>query len=176
MTNEKYQLASPKEHVRDTLTDDSTFISRHKADLFQAPANRAVKSQALEVLLKENLTTREGFAHALQKSGFEVKVRNQGKDSEYLNVKAPESVKGVNLKDNVFGTEFIALPQAQKRQNLDKTFNPIERRGSALIKRKRNITTTLSVGTRCAPMNCVLCTVETVRSTSHFPLKISTSF
>lgn len=130
VTNEKYQLASPKHHVRTTFTDESTLISRHKADLFPAQ-HREAKSKALEVLLSDNITTTTAFAQKLEASGFDVKIRNQGKDNEYLNIKSPEQARGVNLKDNVFQPQFVALPKAEKMKLLDNQHNPYRENGDS---------------------------------------------
>ncbi|MCF9846254.1 relaxase, partial [Vibrio parahaemolyticus] len=129
-TNEKYQLASPKHHVRSTFTNESTIISRHKADLFPAQ-QRNVKSKALEVLLSDDITTTTAFAQKLEASGFDVKIRNQGKDNEYLNIKSPEQKRGVNLKDNVFQPQFVALPKAEKMKLLDNQYNPYRENGDS---------------------------------------------
>lgn len=128
--NEKYQLASPKHHVRTTFTDESALISRHKADLFPAQS-RTIKSQALEVLLSDNITTTANFAQKLEANGFEVKVRNQGKDNEYLNIRSPEQKRGVNLKENVFQAEFLSLPKAEKLTLLDSQHNPYRENGDS---------------------------------------------
>ncbi|EOC1853657.1 LPD7 domain-containing protein [Vibrio parahaemolyticus] len=128
--NEKYQLASPKHHVRTTFTDESALISRHKADLFPAQS-RTIKSQALDVLLSDNITTTATFAKKLEASGFDVKVRNQGKDNEYLNIRTPEQKRGVNLKENVFQAEFISLPKADKLKLLDSQHNPYRENGDS---------------------------------------------
>ncbi|EMC9392157.1 relaxase [Vibrio parahaemolyticus] len=130
ITNEKHQLASPKHHVRTTFTDESSIISRHKADLFPAQ-QRDVKSKALEVLLSDNITTTTVFAQKLEANGFDVKTRNQGKDNEYLNIRSPNQKRGVNLKDNVFQTEFIALPKADKLKLLDSQYNPYRENGDS---------------------------------------------
>ncbi|ELC3210106.1 hypothetical protein RI848_004720 [Vibrio parahaemolyticus] len=130
ITNEKYQLASPKHHVRTTFTDESSIISRHKADLFPAQ-QRDAKSKALEALLSDNITTMVEFAHKLETSGFEVKIRNQGKENEYLNIKSPEQKRGVNLKDNVFQVPFVALTKTEKLQLLDNQYNPYRENGDS---------------------------------------------
>ncbi|KOE79461.1 relaxase [Vibrio alginolyticus] len=130
VTNEKYQLASPKHHVRTTFTDESTIISRHKADLFPAQ-QRDVKSKALEILLSDNITTTTAFTQKLEASGFEVKIRNQGKDNEYLNIKSPEQKRGINLKDNVFQPQFVVLPKTEKVKLLDNQYNPYRENGDS---------------------------------------------
>ncbi|PKF50228.1 LPD7 domain-containing protein [Enterovibrio nigricans] len=130
VTNEKYQLASPKHHVRTTFTNESTIISRHKADLFPAQ-QRDTKSKALEVLLSDNITTTTAFAQKLEANGFDVTIRNQGKGNEYLNIKSPEQKRGVNLKDNVFQPQFVALPKAEKMKLLDNQYNPYRENGDS---------------------------------------------
>ncbi|WP_150137777.1 LPD7 domain-containing protein [Candidatus Enterovibrio escicola] len=117
--NEKYQLASPKHHVRTAFT---TTISSHRIDIFSAQ-NRATKNQALDVLLEGNIISRHEFAQKLEAKGFEVTVRNEGKDYEYLNIRSPEQKRGVNLKDNVFQPQFVTLPKAAKLKLLDNQYN-----------------------------------------------------
>ena len=130
ITNEKYNLASPKHHVRSNFNDESALISRHKADMFTA-LNRETKTDALNILLKEDIVTVHDFSRQLEANGFEVKVRNKGKDNEYLNVRSPEQKKGVNLKENVFQPEFIALPKADKLNQLDSQYNPYRENGDS---------------------------------------------
>ncbi|WP_188012746.1 LPD7 domain-containing protein [Photobacterium damselae] len=127
--NEKYQLASPKIHVRTTFTDESTIISRNKADIFPA-LNREIKTQALEVLLKDDIHNLNQFSQSLKAAGFEVKTRNRGKDNEYLNIRPPNATKGVNLKENVFKAQFVALPKEEKIKQLDPQYEPYRENGS----------------------------------------------
>ncbi|WP_337913653.1 LPD7 domain-containing protein [Vibrio cholerae] len=133
VSNEKYQLASPKHHVRTTFTNESTIISRHKADLFPAQ-HRDTKSKALEVLLRDSVTIMPAFVQQLRASGFEVKIRNQGKDNEYINIKSPEQKRGINLKENVFQPQFVTLPKAEKLKRLDNTHNPYRENGNSQYK------------------------------------------
>lgn len=133
VTNEKYSLASPKEHVRSTFTDESTLISRHKGDIFPT-ANRQTKANALDVLLQQDITTTAQFQKALEDYGFEVKVRNQGKNNEYLNIRAPEQKRGVNLKESVFQPTFVALPKTEKLLQLNHQYNPYSQNGDSQYK------------------------------------------
>ncbi|KKX61489.1 hypothetical protein UF34_22450, partial [Vibrio parahaemolyticus] len=83
------------------------------------------------VLLCDDITTTTAFAQKLEASGIDVKIRNQGKDNEYLNIKSPEQKRGVNLKDNVFQPQFVALPKAEKMKLLDNQYNPYRENGDS---------------------------------------------
>lgn len=120
VTNEKYNLASPKIHVRQQFTDGSELISRTKGDEFHG-AHRGVKADIVDRILDKNITSMHDFKADLISQGWEVKVRNQGKENEYLNIKKPSDKKGINLKDNVFQSQFLALSADKKNEALTPT-------------------------------------------------------
>ncbi len=120
VTNEKYNLASPKIHVRQQFTDGSELISRTKGDEFHG-AHRGVKADIVDRILDKNITSMHYFKADLISHGWEVKVRNQGKENEYLNIKKPSDKKGINLKDNVFQSQFLALSPDKKNEALTPT-------------------------------------------------------
>ncbi|MGR6858848.1 relaxase/mobilization nuclease domain-containing protein [Aliivibrio salmonicida] len=120
VTNEKYNLASPKIHVRQQFTDGSELISRTKGDEFHG-AHRGVKADIVDRILDKNITSMHDFKADLISQGWEVKVRNQGKENEYLNIKKPSDKKGINLKDNVFQSQFLALSPDKKNEALTPT-------------------------------------------------------
>lgn len=120
VTNEKYNLASPKIHVRQQFTDGSELISRTKGDEFHG-AHRGVKADIVDRILDKNITSMHDFKADLVFQGWEVKVRNQGKENEYLNIKKPSDKKGINLKDNVFQSQFLALSPDKKNEALTPT-------------------------------------------------------
>ena len=117
VTNEKYNLASPKIHVRQQFTDGSELISRTKGDEFYG-AHRGVKVDIVDRILDKNITSMYDFKADLISQGWEVKERNKGKENEYLNIKKPSDKKGINLKDNVFQTQFISLSPDKKNEAL----------------------------------------------------------
>lgn len=120
VTNEKHNLASPKIHVRQKFTDGSELISRTKGDEFHG-ANRGIKADIVDRILDKNITSMHDFKADLISQGWEVKVRNQGKENEYLNIKKPSDKKGINLKDNVFQSQFLALSRDKKNEALTPT-------------------------------------------------------
>ena len=116
--NNRYGLASPKDNRRALFTDDSEMLSRYKGDAFKG-GSKAFKSALLTKLLERQITDYKDFKNLLAEQG-EVKIRNAGKDNEYLWVKpnAGGDGKGINLRDAAFSREFIELPHLQKMQQL----------------------------------------------------------
>jgi hypothetical protein len=114
--NNKYGLASPKDHRRVEFTGESEMISRYKGDIFSGQ-NRDFREQILMELMDQKITSYEDFQAMLGEFG-EVRVRNKGKDSEYFNVKRPGDEKGINLKDFVFRKEFVELTPEGKGARL----------------------------------------------------------
>ena len=115
--NEKYGLASPKVNVRGHFTDESTL---KYGEVF-AGANKTIKQHILADIIKHDIRTPQALQAHLSDQGFQVKERNAGKPNSYLNIKLPTGIKGVNLKDNVFQSAFLALPPPEKRQRLAHT-------------------------------------------------------
>ncbi|WP_347985765.1 hypothetical protein [Methylomonas sp. AM2-LC] len=93
-------------------------LSRYKGDTFKG-GNKAFKSVLLTELLERQITNYDDFKKLLAEQG-EVKIRNAGKDNEYLWVKphAGGDGKGINLRDAAFSRDFIELPPLQKIQQL----------------------------------------------------------
>lgn len=115
--NEKYGLASPKVHVRGKFTDESTLS---QGEVF-AGANKHVKQSVLTQIITHDIRSQDALKTHLLEQGFQVKARNPGKPDSYLNIKSPGSPKGVNLKDNVFQSTFLALPAHEKQAQLQTT-------------------------------------------------------
>ena len=116
--NNRYGLASPKDNRRALFTDDSEMLSRYKGDAFKG-GSKAFKSALLTELLERQIDSYDDFKKMLVEQG-EVKIRNEGKDNEYLWIKpnAGGDGKGVNLRDAAFSRDFIELPHVQKMQQL----------------------------------------------------------
>lgn len=114
--NNKYGLASPKEHRRVDFNDASDMINRYKNDEFEG-SNKELRKELLSVLLDRNITDHAAFQNLLAEYG-EVRTRNQGKPNEYQNVKLAGNAKGINLKDYVFSREFISLSAEEKQAAL----------------------------------------------------------
>lgn len=114
--NNKFGLASPKDHHRTTQNNSSEIISRHKGDYFKG-ANHDLKERILSDVLDKGVTDFDQFRAIVAEHG-DTKTRNAGKTGEYLNVKPEGAAKGVNLKEYVFSREFIETPTEEKRQKL----------------------------------------------------------
>lgn len=114
--NAKYGLASPKDNRRTEFTSESEIISRYKGDIFK-PRDRALKERILSDVLDRKMSDYEGFKALLTEYGA-TRARNEGKATEYQNVKPAGEAKGINLKDYVFSREFIEKPETEKRRFL----------------------------------------------------------
>ena len=114
--NHKFGFASPKENRRIEFTGESEMISRYKGDVFEGQ-NRVLKGEIMERMLSRKVDKYDDFKAILSEFG-DTRARNEGKATEYQNVKAAGVSKGVNLKEYVFSREFVELPDAEKRQRL----------------------------------------------------------
>jgi hypothetical protein len=115
LTNAHYGLASPKDNKRVLFTDDSELLSRYKGDHFTGPG-KDVKNALLAEMLNRDIARYDDFKALLAERG-DIKIRNPGKDNEYLWFKGSDG-KGVNLRDAAFTRDFIELPTRQKQQRL----------------------------------------------------------
>ncbi|MCD6257966.1 MAG: hypothetical protein J7J31_00020 [Helicobacteraceae bacterium] len=104
LLNQKNGFASPKDNRRNTMNNESAVIDRNKIDIF----DRSVveKNDILELIITEKIKTYQDLKNHLNDIGT-CKVRNQGRDTEYLNVKFPHETKGINLKEFCFSREFV---------------------------------------------------------------------
>ncbi|GKS08193.1 relaxase/mobilization nuclease domain-containing protein [Pseudomonas syringae pv. theae] len=115
--NQKYNLASPREHVRVDIADAASVLSRYKGDDFYGK-NREFKQALVKQVIEKNVTTREAF-YELAATYGETRIRNQGKDNEYVAVKLPGDAKFTNLKETIFHDDFI-VRRSLKKEPLDK--------------------------------------------------------
>lgn len=111
--NNKFGFASPKDHRRIEFTGESEMIARYKGDTFRG-RNADVKSALLDAMIERDVRTKEAFGLMLQEFGA-VRERNAGKSSAYFNIKPEGYEKGINLRDYVFGDEFIVLSREEKK-------------------------------------------------------------
>lgn len=121
--NQKYHLASPRDNVRATPVNYSDMLSRYKGDDFRAK-NRDFKKDLLEQVLKVDIKTRKDFYDLVSQYG-ETKIRNEGKDNEYIAVKLEGDKRFTNLKEGVFNDDFI-INRSLSKPPLDKSL--IQRR------------------------------------------------
>ncbi|QGG78997.1 relaxase/mobilization nuclease domain-containing protein (plasmid) [Pseudomonas syringae USA011] len=110
--NQKYGLSSPRENVRADITDAASVLSRYKGDDFYGK-NRQFKQQLVKQVIERGVTTRADF-YALVAEHGETRIRNEGKDNEYISVKLPGDAKGTNLKDTIFQDAFIVRRELKK--------------------------------------------------------------
>lgn len=111
--NATYGLASPKDHPRLGMTGEADVLSRLKGDVFQG-ANRGLKAEILAAVVERGITDTGAFRDLVAEFG-EVRVRNAGKDNEYLNVKSAGAKRGVNLKETAFSRGWIERSLAEKQ-------------------------------------------------------------
>ncbi|AGN33489.1 relaxase, NikB family (plasmid) [Pseudomonas fluorescens A506] len=110
--NQKYNLASPREHVRVDPKDAASVLSRYKGDDFYGK-NREFKQALVKQIIETGVSTRQGFYDLVATHG-EIKIRNQGKENEYVAVKLPDDAKFTNLKDTIFQDDFVVRRQLKK--------------------------------------------------------------
>lgn len=110
--NQKYNLASPREHIRIDPKDAASVLSRYKGDDFYGK-NREFKQDLVKQVIAGGIATREDF-YALVATHGETRVRNEGKPNEYIAVKLPDDAKFTNLKDTIFQDDFIVRRELKK--------------------------------------------------------------
>lgn len=110
--NQKYQLTSPRDRIRIDPTDASSILSRYKGDDFRGK-NRDFKEKLVSLIVERDVRTREQFHNLVAEFG-ETRVRNEGKENEYLAVKLPGDAKFTNLKDTIFHDSFIVHRELKK--------------------------------------------------------------
>lgn len=115
--NQKYNLASPRDHIRFDPKDSASVLSRYKGDDFYGK-NREFKQELVKQIVNQNILSRSAF-YVLVASHGETRVRNEGKENEYIAVKLPGDAKFTNLKDTIFKDDFVVRRQL-KRPPLEK--------------------------------------------------------
>lgn len=114
--NQKYKLASPREHVRADIADAASVLSRYKGDDFYGK-NREFKQSLVKEVIGRNITTRQDFYSLVAEFG-ETRVRNEGKPTEYIGVRLGSDAKFTNLKETIFQDHFI-VNRDLKKASLD---------------------------------------------------------
>lgn len=132
--NQKYALESPRENMRLTPTGYADMLSRYKGDEFRAK-NKEFKLQILQQIHDKGIRTRQSFYDLVAEYG-ETKIRNAGKESEYIAVKLDGDKKFTNLKETIFSDEFIvnrktALPPLEQ-YIINRRFSEWERRSAEI--------------------------------------------
>ncbi|PIJ49357.1 MULTISPECIES: LPD7 domain-containing protein [Enterobacterales] len=103
--NQKYNLASPREHIRVNPYNAADVLSRYKGDDFRGK-NREFKEAIVKEIIDSDIRSRQDFYRAVSKHG-ETRIRNQGKENEYIAVKIPGDEKFTNLKETIFNDSFL---------------------------------------------------------------------
>lgn len=101
--NQDHGLESPRYNPRVTLNNKNDALGKYKQQLEASEKNPTTKQRAIETA--KNATYQE-FKDKLSEKG-EVKVRNAGKESEYLAVKFEGEKKFTNLREPVFRKSFL---------------------------------------------------------------------
>lgn len=110
--NQKYHLVSPREKIRAKTNNVADILSRYKGDDF-LPKNREFKEGLVANIIDRNITSREGFYQHVASYG-ETRIRNKGKENEYIAVKLPDDRKFTNLKETIFRDDFIVRRELKK--------------------------------------------------------------
>ena len=103
--NQQHGLASPARNKRQNFMSVADIISRYKGDSFSGNA-KETKSLLHKMILEKDISTWDDFKKVASNFG-EIKIRNEGRSNEYVNLKLPSATKGINLKDSVFSRESI---------------------------------------------------------------------
>lgn len=103
--NQKYNLESPREHVRVNPYNAADVLSRYKGDDFRGK-NREFKQRLVKEIIESDIKSRQDFYNAVSKYG-ETRIRNDGKENEYIAVKLPGDEKFTNLKETIFNDSFL---------------------------------------------------------------------
>ncbi|WP_158782800.1 LPD7 domain-containing protein [Pantoea sp. BAV 3049] len=127
--NNKYGLISPKDAVRVSDENYANVLSRVKGDLYRE-RNNDIKYEIYSRITNENVNSTEDFKNLLKNYG-DIKVRNEGKKTEYFAVKFEGDAKYTNLKSPLFSRTFIEQRQlplvkptpAQIERNLNNWLN-----------------------------------------------------
>ncbi|WP_193067743.1 LPD7 domain-containing protein [Halomonas sp. 3D7M] len=101
--NQDHGLESPRYNPRVTLHNKNDALGKYKQQLEASEKTPTAKQRAIETA--KNATYQE-FQDKLSEKG-EVKVRNAGKDNEYLAVKFEGEKKFTNLREPVFRKSFL---------------------------------------------------------------------
>lgn len=110
--NQKYELSSPREHVRIDPQNAASVLSRYKGDDFYGK-NREFKQSLVKQIIDDGITTRAQFYQLVAGHG-ETRIRNEGKPNEYIAVKLGGDAKFTNLKETIYQDDFIVYRKLAK--------------------------------------------------------------
>jgi hypothetical protein len=103
--NNKYNLATPKDYVRNADMHYANVLSRIKGDFF-LEKQHDIKTLLVDEIASGKINTISEFRDRLANFG-DIKIRNKGKDNQYFAVKIDGDKRFTNLNHPAFKEEFI---------------------------------------------------------------------
>lgn len=116
--NKKFNLESPKDFVREGDDHYSSIISRVKGDIYGEKKND-IQQKLASMIKSDDIRDFSKFKDVVSRLG-EVKVRNSGKENEYLALKIKGADKFINLKSPLFSKVYIESRQIKQFRPTDK--------------------------------------------------------
>lgn len=105
--NNKHGLKSPAHSPRISIENYKAVLDRHKIKEFNPKYKAAeVKRELFNTIEKQDLHSWQDFKDLVSSHG-EVKIRNEGKATEYFAVKLPNNDKFTNLNNPIFSKAYI---------------------------------------------------------------------
>lgn len=105
--NNRHGLKSPAHSPRISLENYKAVLDRHKIKEFNPKYKAAeVKRELFDTIEKQGVKNWQDFKDLVSSHG-EVKIRNEGKATEYYAVKLPNNPKFTNLNNPIFSKEYI---------------------------------------------------------------------
>lgn len=107
VSNEKYSLESPKDNIRNISIGREEILSRYEIN--PDMSNKEIKEKIFSIIREhQEISTVEELASVIRVFG-EVTIRNSEKFGQsYINLKIHGKSKGINLKDPVFLSDYLA--------------------------------------------------------------------
>ncbi|MBI0006984.1 hypothetical protein H3S74_12165 [Gilliamella sp. W8126] len=103
--NQKYELATPKDYVRNTDLHHANVLARIKGDFFGKKQSE-LKTQLVDEIEKGKINSIVEFTDRLKEFGT-IKIRNEGKQNQYYAVKIEGDKRFTNLNHPIFNENFI---------------------------------------------------------------------
>lgn len=116
--NQKHNLTSPKDRQRTDFSGQSDILSRVKGDHFKG-SYQALKTEVLDRIVNENITTRAGLKELLSGYG-QVDIGKRGQQDHYFKVKLAGERKFIRFDHPLFSDAFLAKSPAEKRAYVER--------------------------------------------------------
>ncbi|KMK87240.1 relaxase [Pectobacterium atrosepticum ICMP 1526] len=111
--NYKFNLESPKDYVRVGDDHQAGILSRVKADTFKG--HRAeIKREVFDSVISNDIKSYSDFISLLKDKYSDVKIRNSGKENEYIAIRDKQGDDYINLKSPLFKRDFIENRKIEK--------------------------------------------------------------